>query len=449
MREGWLASSRAGPYLAERDLARDLSMSRTPVREALRLLAFEGFLDRVPGGAYVPRRLTRRDVRDHYDLRSLLEPRAAALAAERWRQRGSGVTELLFQNLHQTLNGADFHNAVARVSGDSALAQTIEVLNDHPASQWMLAGEGDSSQPFDHGEVVRGIETGDSKDAAAMMLRHLENRKALIDVWPSDLKSWRLVTTGPTHRGKLEQPTHLGGRGADKRRGLMRADQLTLGAEAYTALHDAIVSGRLEPGDLLVEGDLANLLKVSRTPVREALLRLEVEGYASRDERGRLEVCSFWLDDADDADDWFSVLEMLEAYAVGLAAERASDTEIDALGALIDAEAAALLNGQTGRIPALNTRIHDLIVGASRNRVLSTLLSRLRGRAFGLSGHAGGSKQILARFAQDHDMLWQLIGQGDGPGAVQVACHHLRMAQTVFMERLGLQAGARPFNTAE
>jgi DNA-binding GntR family transcriptional regulator len=216
-------------------------------------------------------------------------------------------------------------------------------------------------------------------------------------------------------------------------------DQPTRAAEGYESLHNAIVSGQLESGRPLIEAELAQKLQMSRTPVREALLRLELEGYATRDERNRLMVR---LLSREEVTDCFAVRETLEAYVVSLAAERISDDEIRVLDSLISADVRALRSHSALQLNASNTSIHGLIAEASRNRAVPILLSKLRGRAPGLSAYTVGNPQDAALFVEDHREIVELISAGDGSGAAQVARRHFRRARDVLLR--GFESPADP-----
>src|SRR2546430_2516572 len=108
----------------------------------------------------------------------------------------------------------------------------------------------------------------------------------------------------------LDQPMTKGGR-----RGASRSDGV------YVQLRRAIVQGQLRPKQRLVEAELAETLEVSRTPIREALQRLALDGLVSRHRRG-------WVvreHEADEIKDIYACRAALEGYAARLAAVAASD----------------------------------------------------------------------------------------------------------------------------
>lgn len=122
-----------GTALHENDLATDLGMSKTPVREALAMLIHEGFVEVRPRRGYRVTSITLADVREVFHLRLLLEPAAAELAAER------ATTDQL-QQLRALADDDDgsyeelvqraalFHTVLAEASGDTRLAATLRNL---------------------------------------------------------------------------------------------------------------------------------------------------------------------------------------------------------------------------------------------------------------------------------------------------------------------------------
>jgi DNA-binding GntR family transcriptional regulator len=124
-----------GAVLNERDLATQLGVSKTPVREALSLLNHEGLVQILPRQAYVVTPITIRDVHDSFDLRVILEGAAAELAAARITDAelaaldavvaGEAGTERVAETLERNV---DFHSLIARASGNERLTALIEKL---------------------------------------------------------------------------------------------------------------------------------------------------------------------------------------------------------------------------------------------------------------------------------------------------------------------------------
>ena len=134
--------------------------------------------------------------------------------------------------------------------------------------------------------------------------------------------------------------------------------------DAYTLILEAIEAGVYKPGDRLVESELAERLGVSRTPVREALQRLETQSMLSRDGRSLI-VASL---DHNQLAELYVVRAELEGLAARLAAQHATAEEIRVLKDMVSAD--RKLVGDPGALARANRRFHKQIHLASHNRFL-------------------------------------------------------------------------------
>lgn len=142
--------------------------------------------------------------------------------------------------------------------------------------------------------------------------------------------------------------------------------------KAYHGIRDAILSGRLKPGDHLPEELLASMTGTSRTPVREALRRLAAEGLATVSNRHRF-VTHFT---AEEVSIIFDIRAQHESYAASIAAQKITPAELERLQFLIDAMAEIEGDGGSevaGRFLDLNTEFHTAIVDATRSAQLKRL----------------------------------------------------------------------------
>jgi DNA-binding GntR family transcriptional regulator len=214
----------------------------------------------------------------------------------------------------------------------------------------------------------------------------------------------------------------------------------SLADQAYDELRSAIAGGALAPDAPVVESALAGMLNISRTPVREALRRCELEGYLKRDPGGRLVV---HRPTAAEMRNLFFARELLETYAVRLAAERISDEELDRLDELVAADRRALKAQDVDELASLNEQIHGLIVRASRNRTLDALVSGLPGRAYGLHTFAVGSEDDRATFVAEHGELARHLRSGNADAAEALIRGHLGTVRDLLVAGLdGSAAGA-------
>lgn len=175
------------------------------------------------------------------------------------------------------------------------------------------------------------------------------------------------------------------------------------------------------------------MLGISRTPVRQALRRLELEGRLERDERGRLFVHGLTRREVVDL---FTVRRLLEGYSARLAAQRISDNELERLEALLLEDVEASRRGDAEELARSNERLHDFVLEASRNRTLVAIVRDLRGRVYGLNAFAVGGSAHRRHFLRDHTQMVRLLREGDADGVEELINDHLETAQELVAEGL-------------
>jgi DNA-binding GntR family transcriptional regulator len=198
--------------------------------------------------------------------------------------------------------------------------------------------------------------------------------------------------------------------------------------DAYDLILDAIDQGLYRPGDRLVESELADRFGVSRTPIREALQRLETQSLLTRDGRSLI-VAS--LDHAQMAE-LYAVRQELEGLAAKLAAKHAADEEIHVLREMVEADRALLSDPEA--LARANRRFHHQIHLASHNRFLVQQLDLVY-RSMALMARtslaaAGRGEKALA----EHGAIVDAIADRDGDRAAQALRDHLSIAFVVRLK---------------
>jgi len=164
--------------------------------------------------------------------------------------------------------------------------------------------------------------------------------------------------------------------------------------QVYRHLRRAIVTGKIAPGTRLREVDVASALKVSRTPVREAISRLIGDWLVRELATGGVEV----VDIDDEVTDIFYIREALEICAVRLAARLITPEQIEELEGLIKASEAS---GFKDRV-RINQRFHLAIAEASGSARLTEMISSFREYYLNPKWVAHGNKKMVARAIQGH-----------------------------------------------
>jgi DNA-binding GntR family transcriptional regulator len=191
-------------------------------------------------------------------------------------------------------------------------------------------------------------------------------------------------------------------------------------SDPYSRLLGAIDNGSYPPGARLIETELADRLDVSRTPVRQALSRLEAEGIAARDERGGLVVASL---DYDQLGELYEVREIAVALAGKLAARHASPAVIDILNELVEADRARL---DDAAALALSNRVfHQQLHRASHNRYLIRTLDAMRRSLALLSGTTLASPGRGPASIEEHAAIVAAIAARDEDAAEAAARRHI------------------------
>jgi DNA-binding GntR family transcriptional regulator len=200
---------------------------------------------------------------------------------------------------------------------------------------------------------------------------------------------------------------------------------------AYQRLRSALASGALKPGQRVMETEIADWLQVSRTPVRDALRRLESEGMLTVEPRMGLVVASI---SRQAMLELYVMREVLEGTAARLCARHASDPEITELEELVKRE--ARLQGNYPELARHNRLFHEAIHRGAHNRYLEKSLAAVNDTM-----HLLGPSQLLiperARESQaEHAELFGHIRSHDADAAEAAARRHVRSAQQQRLKNL-------------
>ena len=207
--------------------------------------------------------------------------------------------------------------------------------------------------------------------------------------------------------------------------------------DAYELILDAIDCGDFRPGCRLVESDLAERFGVSRTPIREALQRLETQSLLERDGRSLI-VASL---DHNQMSELYVVRRELEGLAARLAARHASPEEVRLLRDMVTSD--NRLVDDPAALSRANRRFHKQIHLASHNRYLVQQLDLVH-RTMALMATTSLAVQGRGQIAQEeHDGIVRAIETRDEEAAEQSLQEHISVA---FMTRLKLDAGIREKN---
>lgn len=190
----------------------------------------------------------------------------------------------------------------------------------------------------------------------------------------------------------------------------------------YQTLREAIATGTFAPGDHLNESAIAETLKISRTPIREALLRLETERLLERSSGRRLTVTEVTLEEILDV---YVIREVINGLAARLAAENAHAGDLVRLRRLHREMRWALEEGDTAGMATRNFQFHEALCKASRNAFLLTILRQAHDTQRRFPGTTFSLPERAAESVAEHEAILEAVAAHDGVRAEELARRHM------------------------
>lgn len=200
----------------------------------------------------------------------------------------------------------------------------------------------------------------------------------------------------------------------------LRSDPLYV--KVYALLRTWILEGRLPPGERLRETTVAADLQVSRTPVRDALRRLEQDRLIVAVTGAAYEV---YRPAPGDLADLYFARSILEGGAARLAAEREPAETFAAMDTVLGQMEQAYSRPDTRELLELDRQFHELLVAASGNPVLVELHVHLRTRLLHLRRSSGNPAERRQQVMAQHAAMIAALRAGDGAAAEQATRHHI------------------------
>jgi len=199
----------------------------------------------------------------------------------------------------------------------------------------------------------------------------------------------------------------------------------------FEHLREAIISGRLKPGERLMEVQLAEEMGVSRTPAREAIRKLELEGLVVMIARRGVYVSNLSIKDVTET---FEIRAALESLAAGLAAERITPEGLEQLERILVRIGECMDDSDVDRLVELDEEFHSILFAASRNQRLTQIINNLREQ---INRFRKTSLSTPGRFRavfEEHKRIAEAISQGNSPLAQALSKKHMENAEMSIME---------------
>jgi len=201
----------------------------------------------------------------------------------------------------------------------------------------------------------------------------------------------------------------------------------------FATLREAIIMGELKPGERLMEVQLAEKMGVSRTPVREAIRKLELEGFVNMIPRKGAHVARLSIKDIMDV---LEVRASLDGLATALAAERITDEELRELKYVLNQFESYVEKDNLQNIVKKDVEFHDIIYHASKNDKLIQIVNNLREQVYRFRviylKDFSSTKEVI----KEHIKIFDALIEKDSNAAGEAAKSHIKNQEMMILKRL-------------
>ncbi len=207
------------------------------------------------------------------------------------------------------------------------------------------------------------------------------------------------------------------------------SDSNSLRAQVFSEIEKAILNGVLKPGESLIECKLSSELGVSRTPVREALRQLELEGLVKTVPNKGAIVIGI---SESDIEDIYSIRKVVEALAARWAAEKISDADIEKLSNVVELQEFYVSKNDLIQVWQLDTAFHEIIFNACGSRILMHTLTGFHHyiqKARELSLKTRGRPSLAVA---EHKKILEALKNHNPDEAERLTSEHISRAQDNF-----------------
>lgn len=210
-------------------------------------------------------------------------------------------------------------------------------------------------------------------------------------------------------------------------KGLQPVDQPeSLKQIAYKALHRALLTGDLKPGEIYKEKDLAQMLNISRTPVREALLELAGKGLVTFLPRKGIQVTQF---DLQDLNEIFELRKALELMAIEKVAGKITQDQLQGIESVLREQSSCADASDFMGFLTHDREFHTLLSELTDNRRLVANLETIRDLIQFMGAHALSAHGRLQEVIAEHQRVLTALASQDPEEARNTMAHHLEMSR--------------------
>lgn len=200
-------------------------------------------------------------------------------------------------------------------------------------------------------------------------------------------------------------------------------EYLPLRDVVFKTLRDAILRGKLKPGERLMELKLASELGVSRTPIREAIRMLEQEGLAITIPRKGAEVAKMTEKDMEDV---LQIREALDALAVQIACDKMTEQQLSKLSFEVKSFKRSIEANDLQRIISCDVEFHDIIYQSTNNPKLISLINSLREQMYRYRVEYLKDPKNYPVLSKEHEDIARALNERDKEKVTKLMSEHIR-----------------------
>lgn len=205
----------------------------------------------------------------------------------------------------------------------------------------------------------------------------------------------------------------------------------SLRGKVFSQLENDILNGKYQPGDSLIETRLSEELGVSRTPIREALRQLELEGLVQSIPNKGAIVKGI---SAQDIEDIYTIRRMIEGLAARWATEKITPQVLQELKDTIELEEFYTSKNDTEHLLQLDSKFHDILFKASKSKPLIHTLSTFHHYVQRARNVSFTSPVRASEVLEEHKAIFRAIAEGDAEKAEKLTTDHVRNASTNLLK---------------
>jgi DNA-binding GntR family transcriptional regulator len=207
--------------------------------------------------------------------------------------------------------------------------------------------------------------------------------------------------------------------------------------KVYSVLSKAIFRGELQPGQRLVESKLANLMKVSRTPVREAIIELEQKGLVVSSPPRGVKVAPLPTKEA--LNEFYDISSVLRGLAVRKAVYHITSQEIEQLKEIISESEYFLKERSLRKIADLNIKFHEIVEQSSKSNELISLLDNLHKKSRERFSKIISQAERQEKSIEEHKMIVKAIIKKDTVLAEKLMREHIENGKEALIQEIELR----------